>query len=147
MIRLLTLDDVKEEYREIVNNRISCPVINRSQSVLLCFACSSFLTCTVPRKLGIQHLHLEDIVFDLEAYKKSLSVDSFPVSVEPRLPIKKQLQTKETQEKEKSKEEKKQLTLKQKKEEKKMDYQNNENFESVEGEVHEVKRNSLCLNI
>ena len=71
MLRILTKDDVKEEYRDKVVRMIYCPTLQRAQAALMCFACSRLRTCKVPKELEISELAVEDVVHDADFFHKA----------------------------------------------------------------------------
>jgi len=71
MLRVLTKDDVKKEFQDKVVKLVFCPVVQQSQAVLMCFACSRLRTCKKAFELGISALEVEDIVHDAAFFRKA----------------------------------------------------------------------------
>lgn len=71
MIRLLSKEDVKEEFRDHVSRLVRCPVLKRNHTALMCFACSRRATCEVAKEVGIADLDVDDVVYDSAFFKKA----------------------------------------------------------------------------
>jgi len=71
MIRLLSKEDVREEFRDRVSQLVRCPVLKRNHTALMCFACSRKATCEVAKEVEIADLDVDDVVYDSAHFKKA----------------------------------------------------------------------------
>jgi len=72
MLRLMSNEDIKDEFRDQLTKSIWCPVLDRYQVLIFCFACSRFSQCDVTQVNGIRGLTVEDVLKDPTTLNKSL---------------------------------------------------------------------------
>ncbi len=71
MLRLMSNEDIKDEFRDRLTKSIWCPALDRYQTLIFCFACSRFSQCDVTRANNIQNLTVEDVMVDPASLAKS----------------------------------------------------------------------------
>ncbi|RLI40573.1 hypothetical protein DRO59_08970 [Candidatus Bathyarchaeota archaeon] len=88
MLRLLSDEDIKVEYREQLTKSIWCPALERYQLLIFCFACSRFKSseCKVPKENGILDLTVEDVMLDPASLAKSMSARIVKSEITSHLP-------------------------------------------------------------
>jgi len=72
MLRLMSNEDIKDEFRDRLTESIWCPALDRYQVLVFCFACSRFSQCNVTQVKGIRDLTVEDVLKDPTTLNKSL---------------------------------------------------------------------------
>lgn len=76
MLRLMSNEDIKEEFRDRLTKSIWCPALDRYQALIFCFACSHFSQCDVTRANDIQNLTVEDVMVDPISLAKSATAQT-----------------------------------------------------------------------
>jgi len=76
MLRLMSNEDIKDEFRGRLTKSIWCPALDRYQALIFCFACSRFSQCDVTRANDIQNLTVEDVMVDPASLVKSVSAQT-----------------------------------------------------------------------
>jgi len=88
MLRLLSDEDIKIEYRDRLTKSIWCPALERYQLLIFCFACSRFNECKVPKENEILDLTVEDVMLDPASLAKSMSARIVKSEIVSHLPKK-----------------------------------------------------------